>query len=218
MFPHDLSNLAALAVLVGAVLAATAPAQAEAKAAAGEGFEVAIFAGGCFWCVESDFDSVPGVVETVSGYTGGTVDKPTYYQVSAGGTGHLEAVRITFDPKRVSYSELLEIFWRSVDPTDAGGQFCDRGESYQTAIFAASAEQREEAEASKEKLLKSAVLGAQVVTPIVDAATFYPAEDYHQDYYRKNPLRYKFYRLGCGRDGRIRDLWGGQAHRGIKKH
>jgi peptide-methionine (S)-S-oxide reductase len=178
--------------------------------------EVAIFAGGCFWCVESDFDTVAGVLSTVSGYTGGTVKNPTYKTVSAGGSGHLEAVKITFDPKQVSYAKLLYIFWRSVDPTDGGGQFCDRGDSYKTAIFTTSEKQLKTAEMSKAALEKSKVLKATIVTPIVQASAFYPSEDYHQDYYKKNPIRYKFYRYRCGRDLRVERLWGNQAHSGIK--
>lgn len=170
-------------------------------------------AGGCFWCVESDFDKVPGVVGTVSGYTGGTVADPTYKQVSAGGTGHREAVQITYDPSRVSYEELLNVFWRSVDPTDAGGQFCDRGRSYETAIFVENDEQRRVAEESK--AAADAALDGDIVTPIEPAGQFYPAEDYHQDYYNKNPLQYKYYRWSCGRNARINEVWGGQAYRGI---
>ena len=187
-------------------------------AATGGGLAVATFAGGCFWCVESDFDAVPGVVETVSGYTGGTTDNPTYKQVSEGGTGHREAAQIRYDPKQVSYERLLHIFWRSVDPTDDGGQFCDRGESYQTAIFVGNEEERRFAEASKEALEQSAVLDAPVVTPIEAAREFYPAENYHQDYYTKNPARYRFYRFSCGRDSRVQQLWGDQAHDGIERH
>ena len=187
-------------------------------ATAGGGLAVATFAGGCFWCVESDFDTVPGVVGTVSGYTGGTVANPTYEQVTAGGTGHFEAVRIHYDPKQVSYERLLHIFWRSVDPTDGGGQFCDRGDSYRTAIFVGNEQERRLAEASKEALEQSAVLDAPVVTPIEPAGEFYPAEDYHQDYSAKNPVRYRFYRFSCGRDSRVRQLWGKQAHDGIGGH
>ncbi len=184
--------------------------------AAEDGLEVAIFAGGCFWCVESDFDKVPGVVRTVSGYTGGALPDPTYKQVSAGGTGHREAVQIFYDPKQVTYAALVEIFWRSVDPTDGGGQFCDRGERYETAIFANTLEQTRQAEASKDELLSSGVLERPVVTPIEAARAFYPAEDTHQDYYRKNPLRYGFYRYRCGRDSRVEALWGEDAYRGIE--
>ena len=188
---------------------------ASLSGAAEDGLEVATFAGGCFWCVEADFDAVPGVVRTVSGYTGGTLADPTYKRVSAGGTGHREAVQIFYDPKRVAYPALVEIFWRSVDPTDGGGQFCDRGRSYETAIFANSPEQKQQAEASKHALEGSGVLNRPVVTPIEVAGRFYPAEDYHQDYYNKSPLRYGFYRYRCGRDSRIEELWGEDAFRGI---
>ena len=187
-------------------------------AAADGELAVATFAGGCFWCVESDFDTVPGVVETISGYTGGTVANPGYKQVTEGGTGHREAVQIRYDPKQVSYERLLHIFWRSVDPTDGGGQFCDRGESYQTAIFAGNEKERRLAEASKEALEQSTVLDEPVVTPIEPAGEFYPAEGYHQDYYTKNPVRYRFYRFSCGRDSRVQQVWGKQAHDGIEGH
>ena len=206
-----------LASWVGAsMLAVLAPHPVFATA--GEGLAVATFAGGCFWCVESDFDKVPGVVKTTSGYTGGSLDDPTYERVSAGGTGHREAVQIHYDPKRVSYEGLLRIFWRSVDPTDAGGQFCDRGESYQTAIFAATEEERHFALTSKDALERSGILEDMVVTPIEPAGEFYPAEDYHQDYYKKNPARYRFYRFACRRDARVQEIWGDQAHDGIGGH
>ena len=205
-----------VSLLAASMLAVLAPHAA--VAAAGDELAVATFAGGCFWCVESDFDAVPGVVETVSGYTGGTVANPGYKQVTEGGTGHREAVQIRYDPKQVSYERLLHIFWRSVDPTDGGGQFCDRGESYQTAIFAGNEEERRLAEASKEALEQSTVLDAPVVTPIEPAGEFYPAENYHQDYYTKNSVRYRFYRFSCGRDSRVQQVWGKQAHDGIKRH
>ncbi len=179
---------------------------------------VATFAGGCFWCVESDFDQVPGVVRTISGFTGGTVANPTYRQVTAGGTGHREAVEIHFDPAKVGYAALLEIFWRSVDPTDGGGQFCDRGESYQTAIFVHSPEQRRLAEASKKALQDAKVLTAPIVTPIEDSGPFTPAEDYHQNFYKKSPVRYNLYRFRCGRNARVESLWGTDAYRGIAAH
>tara|TARA_A100001037_G_scaffold124275_1_gene112848 strand:- start:385 stop:1032 length:648 start_codon:yes stop_codon:yes gene_type:complete len=212
--PQVLSRFVLLGVLFSfAVL----PLSTASVSIAAEGdHEVATFAGGCFWCMESDFDKVPGVVGTVSGYTGGDLKNPKYGQITSGGTGHREAVQITFDPKKVSYEMLLDIFWRNVDPTDGGGQFCDRGESYTTAIFANSPEQRRQAEESKRALEGSGVLGRPIVTPIEDAGTFYPAEDYHQDYYRINPMRYTMYRYGCGRDLRIKALWGKEAHRGIK--
>lgn len=179
---------------------------------------IATFAGGCFWCVESDFDNVPGVTKTVSGYTGGILRDPSYKQVVAGGTGHLEAVQIHFDPKIVSFEKLVDVFWHSVDPTDAGGQFCDRGASYATAIFANSPEQLKIAENSKKALTKSGTVNKPVVTPILKATAFYPAEGYHQGYYKKNPIRYRFYRTSCGRDRRLKAVWGEDAHRGITKH
>jgi len=196
-----------------ALLAATVTSNV--LAATDDELATATFAGGCFWCVESDFDTVPGVVETISGYTGGTAADPTYKQVTAGGTGHREAVQIRYDPKQVSYERLLHIFWRSVDPTDGGGQFCDRGESYQTAIFVGNEEERRLAEASKEALERSMVLDAPVVTPIEVGGEFYPAEDYHQDYYEKNPFRYRYYRFACRRDSKVQQVWGKQAHDGI---
>jgi peptide-methionine (S)-S-oxide reductase len=201
----------ALLVLLLTLLAAM-PARA-----ADDG-NVLIVAGGCFWCVESDFDHVPGVLETVSGYTGGHLDNPTYEQVSHGGTGHLEAVRIRFDPAKTSYAKLVEVFWRTIDPTDAGGQFCDRGHSYTTAIFPLDAEQRRIAEASKNKLDESGKLGAPIATKILDAGPFYPAEGYHQDFYTKSPIRYRFYRFNCGRDNRVDQLWGTEARKGLEFH
>jgi peptide-methionine (S)-S-oxide reductase len=167
----------------------------------------AIFAGGCFWCVEADFDKVPGVIATESGYAGGKVHNPTYEQVSAGGTGHAEAVRVTYDPAQVTYDRLLDFFWRHVDPTVQDRQFCDIGNQYRTAIFYLDDVQRNAAQASKAALEKSARL-ARIYTEIAPAGTFYPAEEYHQDYYKKNPVRYKFYRTRCGRDGRIGEVWG----------
>ncbi len=170
----------------------------------------AIFAGGCFWCVESDFDKVTGVVETVSGYIGGELENPTYKQVSYTETGHHEAVKIVYDPNTVSYSELVEFFWRHIDPTDAGGQFCDRGTSYLSAIFPIDATQQEIAERSKAALETSGVLAAPIVTEIEPAGTFWRAEEYHQDYYLKNRIHYARYRRGCGRDRRIADVWAGE--------
>ena len=174
--------------------------------------ETAIFAGGCFWCVESDFDHVDGVLTTTSGFTGGDVANPSYEQVSRGGTGHLEAVRVTFDPAVVSYSKLLDAYWHSVDPTDNGGQFCDRGQQYHTAIFYLNDEQKKLAEQSKAKLQKTKPFAAPIVTEIRPAKAFYPAEEYHQNYYKKNPIRYNYYRFSCGRDRRVEDLWGAPAH------
>jgi peptide-methionine (S)-S-oxide reductase len=169
----------------------------------------AVFAGGCFWCTESDFEHVPGVIDAVSGYTGGRTRNPTYEQVSAGGTGHYEAVRVRYDRARVSYAALARHFFRTVDPTDAGGQFCDRGESYRTAIFVAGPDQRREAEAAKAEADR--LLGGRVVTPVLDLGPFYEAEDYHQAYYRRNPIRYRYYRARCGRDARLREIWGTEA-------
>ena len=193
-------------------------AEKKESSAALETLEVATFAGGCFWCVESDFDGVPGVVRTISGYTGGQVENPTYRQVSSDTTGHREAVQIYYDPDRIAFVDLLEIFWRTIDPTDAGGQFCDRGQSYTTAVFTNSDEQRRVADSSKKMIESSGVLEQPVVTTIEIAGPFYPAEDYHQDYYKKNPLRYRFYRFSCGRDARVKDLWGEQAFRGMTAH
>ncbi|MDH3407631.1 MAG: peptide-methionine (S)-S-oxide reductase MsrA, partial [Gammaproteobacteria bacterium] len=166
----------------------------------------AVFAGGCFWCMEPPYDKLPGVAATTSGYSGGQLVNPTYEQVSAGGTGHIEVIQVTYDPKQVSYEKLLEVFWRNVDPLDKGGQFCDRGSTYTTAIFYQNEEQKKLAEQSKIEIEKK--LGKSVVTAIRPAATFYAAEDYHQDYYNKNPLRYKYYRYSCGRDQRLEQLWG----------
>ena len=213
----SLVRAAALVALAVAAFSTFSTSQAQTQTASGER-DTAIFAGGCFWCVESDFDRVPGVLQTTSGYTGGNVDNPTYKQVTRGGTGHREAVEIVFDPRKVSYEELVEIFWRSVDPTDGGGQFCDRGHSYSTAIYATDARQLEIANASKQRLIDSGKLSETIVTPIERAKPFYAAEAYHQDFYTKSPVRYKVYRYGCGRDARIKQLWGDEAHRGIEDH
>lgn len=166
----------------------------------------AVFAGGCFWCMEPPYDKVNGVLETTSGYSGGHVKNPTYDQVSAGGTGHAEAIQITYDANKVSYSDLLRIFWHNIDPFDAGGQFCDRGDQYRSEIFYSNEQEKELAEASKKKV--EAELGKKVVTQIQPASTFYPAEAYHQNYYQRNPLRYKYYRFRCGRDQRLEAVWG----------
>jgi len=167
----------------------------------------AVFAGGCFWCIEADFEKLPGVLDVESGYTGGHVPDPDYAQVSAGGTGHAEAVRVRYDPARVSYAELLDYFWKRIDPTVKDRQFCDSGTQYRSAIFPATDAERRAAQASREALVASGRF-AQVFTTIEPAASFYPAEDYHQDYYRKNPLRYAYYRRSCGRDARVEELWG----------
>lgn len=166
----------------------------------------AVFAGGCFWCVESAFDKVEGVTKTTSGYIGGTVENPTYEQVSAGGTGHYEAVEVEYDPAVVSYKDLLEVFWRNVDPLNGEGQFCDIGPQYRAAVFYLDETQKEQAEASKarhEKMVQSSF-----ETEVLPAAPFYKAEDYHQNYHQKNPIRYKMYRLACGRDKRLEEVWG----------
>jgi peptide-methionine (S)-S-oxide reductase len=168
----------------------------------------ATFAGGCFWCMEPPYDKLPGVVSTTSGYMGGTKRNPTYEQVSAGGTGHTEVVQVVYDPAKVRYETLLEVFWRNIDPTVKDRQFCDVGSQYRTAIFYHTPEQRELAEKSKAALEKSKPFREPIVTPVVAASDFWTAEDYHQDYYKKNPLRYKYYRASCGRDARLRQLWG----------
>lgn len=166
-----------------------------------------IVAGGCFWCVESDFEKIDGVVEAVSGYTGGRTASPTYKSVSYTDTGHYEAVKITFDPSIVTYDDLLAHYWTSVDPTDDKGQFCDKGESYRTAIFARP-DQLESAQNSLKQIKSEKPFSAPIVTPILPSAAFYKAEEYHQDYYKKNPIRYKVYRTGCGRDAKLKKLWG----------
>ena len=167
----------------------------------------AIFAGGCFWCLEADFDKLPGVIATESGYTGGKAANPTYHQVSAGGTGHAEAVRVSYDPTKLSYQQLVDYFWRHIDPTVKDRQFCDVGTQYRSAIYWQSEAERRIAEASRDTLLKSGRL-PNVFTEIAAASTFYPAEEYHQDYYKKNPIRYTYYRKSCGRDTRVHEIWG----------
>lgn len=202
-------------LLIAAALLAAACGQNQRQPAAAQtpqrpaGTEQAIFAGGCFWCTEADFERVPGVIAAVSGYVGGRTRNPTYEQVSAGGTGHYEAVLVTFDPARVSYAALARHYFRTVDPTDAGGQFCDRGDSYRTAIFVLDPAQRRLAEAAKAEAERA--LGGRVVTPVIPSGRFYPAEAYHQDYYRRNPVRYRYYRWNCGRDARLRAVWGDAA-------
>ncbi len=168
----------------------------------------AVFAGGCFWCMEPPFDALDGVISTTSGFIGGHVSNPSYQQVVRGGTGHVEAVKVVYNPAVVDYARLLEVFWRNVDPLDDGGQFCDRGEAYLTGIFVADEAQRTLAEASLAELEDSGRFDRPIVTPIRDRTAFYPAEEYHQGYYRKNPVRYRFYRFNCGRDRRLNELWG----------
>jgi peptide-methionine (S)-S-oxide reductase len=187
--------------LVLAALLAAAPALAAEK--------IATFAGGCFWCTESDFEKLPGVSSAVSGYTGGSRPNPTYEQTSSGNTGHAEAVEVHYDPAKVTYAQLLDWYWHNIDPTVKDRQFCDEGDQYRSAIFVHDAEERKLAEASKDAVAKK--LGVPVHTQIVDAGPFYVAEEYHQDYYKKNPLRYAYYRRGCGRDARLKQIWGDSA-------
>lgn len=178
-----------------------------------EGLATAIFAGGCFWCVEKDFEGLPGVIEVTSGYTGGTLDNPDYKTVSYTETGHYEAAEVVFDPRQISYRDLVDFYWTTVDPTDPSGQFCDKGSSYRTAVFATPS-QLPDATASLAAIEASKPFNDRIVTPIVPAVTFYDAEDYHQDYYKKNPLRYRAYRAGCRRDATLKKLWGDAAHGG----
>ena len=189
--------------------AAAAQAAAGAATAAGAVRDTATFASGCFWCTESDFEKVPGVLDAVSGYSGGRVADPTYEQVSTGRTGHREAVQVIYDPARVSYRQLLDVFWRNVDPVDARGQFCDKGYQYTSAIYVSSAEERRLADSSKRALDQSGRLTKPVVTEVAAEAPFYKAEDYHQSYYKKNPIRYRYYRTSCGRDRRLGELRSG---------
>ena len=194
-----------LLLSVAFIIAAAGVAAAQSAQPA-PGRAVATFAGGCFWCTEADFDKVPGVISTTSGYIGGKVANPTYEQVSAGGTGHAEAVEVVYDPGKVSYQQLLTVYWRSVDPTVQNRQFCDSGEQYRTAIFVHSDQERALAEASKKTV--EAELKKPIYTQIVAAGPFYKAEEYHQDFYQKNPAKYKFYRWNCGRDQRLEQIWG----------
>lgn len=191
--------IAGLATVLAAQLSMTA-AQAETQ--------LAVFAGGCFWCMEKPFDEIEGVESTVSGYIGGHKKNPSYRQVSAGRTGHTEAVEIKYDPALVSYSRLLQIFWRNIDPFDAKGQFCDKGSQYRSGIFYHGQAQKQAAEASLAALMNGKLQGRDIATEITAASRFYPAEGYHQDYYQKNPVRYNYYRYSCGRDKRLRQIWG----------
>lgn len=211
---------AGLALLIGLAAGSAAlhaqtgggsSAAATASPAAPTGSRKAIFAGGCFWCVESDFDKVPGVLSTTSGYIGGTVANPSYEQVSGKHTGHAEAVEVVFDPTKVSYAQLLNHFWRTIDPTTVDQQFCDVGSPYRTGIFAVDTAQLAEARASKAALEKTKPFKEPIVTEVTTAGPFYAAEGYHQDYYKKNPIRYQYYRTSCGRDARLKALWGSQA-------
>ena len=191
--------IACVGVLVTPLATASSPAT---------GTAVATFAGGCLWCMEPPFDRLDGVISTTSGYTGGSTENPTYKEVSSGRTGHAEAVQIVYDPKRVSYEQLLDVFWHNIDPTSAGGQFCDGGDQYRSEIFYHDPEQKRIADRSRAALEQTKPFRQPVVTEITAASNFWPAEDFHQDYYQKNPVRYKFYRYGCGRDKRLEELWG----------
>lgn len=191
----------ALTKIILACCIAASPAALAAETA------TVIFAGGCFWCIEADFEKLDGVIDVESGYIGGSTANPTYQQVSAGGTGHAEAVRVRYDPRRVGYEKLLDYFWRHIDPTVKDRQFCDIGSQYRSAIFYQNDAEKKLAQDSLRALEKSGKF-AHIYTEIVAAATFYPAEDYHQDYYKKNPVRYQFYRTSCGRDARVKSLWG----------
>lgn len=201
-------TLVAGLAFLGLAASAGVPAQSSSDDAPPKGHARATFAAGCFWCVEPVFDKVKGVVSTTSGYAGGIVANPTYEQVSAGGTGHAEVVQVVFDPGRVSYEKLLEVFWRNIDPLDAGGQFCDRGSQYRSAIYYEGDDQRRAALASRESLEKSGRLPGPIVTEIAPLAVFYRAEAYHQDFYQRNLRQYWSYRAGCGRDSRLQELWG----------
>jgi peptide-methionine (S)-S-oxide reductase len=209
--PLVLGALAAAALAAAVVLPARDAAQDPAPPAQTR-LARATFAGGCFWCMEPPFDAIEGVVSTTSGYTGGHKPKPTYEEVSAGGTGHAESVQVVYDPSKVTYDRLLYVYWRNVDPFTRDAQFCDHGNQYRTAIFVHDEEQRRLAEESKAALEKR--FGKPIVTEIVPTAMFYPAENYHQDFYKKNPVRYKFYRFSCGRDQRLHKIWGDEAGAG----
>jgi peptide-methionine (S)-S-oxide reductase len=184
-----------------------APAHAGKYQSSSDRSAKATLAGGCFWCMEPPFDKLDGVISTTVGYTGGHRKNPTYQEVSSGTTGHAEAIQIVYDPKKITYDELLEVFWQNIDATDDGGQFCDRGNQYRAAIFYHDEQQKRLAEESKKALIESKRF-KEVATETTAASTFYPAEEYHQDYYKKNPIRYKYYRYGCGRDRRLKELWG----------
>jgi peptide-methionine (S)-S-oxide reductase len=196
------------AVIVALMAAGVAPRGAYAADGATPGLETATFAGGCFWCMQPAFDHITGVVSTTVGYTGGNRDHPSYEEVSDGGTGHAESIEMTFDPKKVTYKKLLDVFWHNVDPTTPDREFCDVGHQYRTAIFFHGPEQEREAKESEKEIEETKPFKDPIVTEIVPATMFWPAEDYHQDFYLKNPVRYKFYRFNCGRDQRLRELWG----------
>jgi peptide-methionine (S)-S-oxide reductase len=198
----------AMAVTIMVVTTAAVASQSQPTADAPAGLAKATFAGGCFWCMEHPFDELPGVISVTSGYTGGATKNPTYEQVSSGTTGHAESVEIVYDPKRIMYEKLVDVFWHNVDPLDGSGQFCDHGTQYRSAIFSHDETQKQLAEQSKKRLEESRRLNKPILTQIAPASTFWRAEDYHQHYYKKNPLRYRFYRHNCGRDRRLQELWG----------
>jgi peptide-methionine (S)-S-oxide reductase len=195
-------------LLLGALIALATSAEEAAPPTGAGHLAKATFAGGCFWCMEPPFDKLDGVVSTTAGYTGGQKSHPTYAEVSAGGTGHAEAVQVLYDPSKIAYAELLEVFWLNIDPTTPNRQFCDVGKEYRTAVFYHDSGQKRLAEESKKRIETSKRLDRPIVTDVVEAAEFWPAEEYHQDFYKKNPLRYKFYRHNCGRDQRLKELWG----------
>jgi len=195
-------RLAAMLLLIGGHAGGAEPPAPRATEV-----RTAIFAGGCFWCIEADFEKLPGVLAAESGYTGGRTANPSYEQVSAGNTGHTEAIRVSYDPQRVSYPQLLDYFWRHIDPTVRNRQFCDVGTQYRSGIYWQNEAERKAAESSRDALLASGKL-PHIETEIAAATTFYPAEEYHQDYYKKNPIRYAYYRQGCGRDARVKQIWG----------
>ena len=199
--------------IVGISTVSMGAKEAPANNSSSSNLKSIILAGGCFWCVEADFDKLEGVVETISGYSGGHVDNPTYKQVTKGGTGHYEVVKVTYDPSKTTLETLISYYWRHVDPTDSGGQFCDRGPSYRTAVFVANADERAIVEASKIAIEEAGLLDNPIVTPILDTNTFWPAERYHQNYYKKNPVRYRYYRTACGRNKRINHVWRNEASR-----
>lgn len=218
MPPIWIARAVTIAFAIGLISYLIAPSQqlrAETQGPApvpAAGQEVATFAGGCFWCMEQPFDNLDGVISTTSGYMGGKTPNPTYRQVASGRTGHAEVVQVIFDPKKVTYAKLLEVYWRNVDPYDGDGQFCDRGSPYRPAIFAHTSEQSAAAEASKAELQKSGPIKQPIAVKIEEAGAFTSAEDYHQDFYKKNPVRYLIYRGGCGRDARLEALWGKATH------
>ena len=199
-------------LMMSALLASVAEAAGRTDASAeGQMLAKATFAGGCFWCMEHPFDSLECVVSVLSGYTGGTKKNPTYQEVSAGGTGHTESVQIVYDPAKIGYRKLLAVFWHNIDPTTPNRQFCDAGNQYRSAVFYHDEEQKRLVEESKRELERTKPFRGSIVTEIAPASVFYPAEEYHQQYYKKNPVRYKFYRYNCGRDQRLKELWGTKA-------